>query len=120
MYYLTLFLFILMAIDGPAMAAPSIGDFYAIVNVDLMPSDQVEGKKILLNYRDEVRQNPNVRSISLIQQKDNASNHFILMETFVSEAGYRRFIESDTVRRFRTALYPHLGSPWDERLGSQP
>ncbi|MDT8871149.1 hypothetical protein RAA17_08915 [Komagataeibacter rhaeticus] len=45
MYYLTLFLFILMAIDGPAMAVPSIGDFYAIVNVDLMPSDQVEGKK---------------------------------------------------------------------------
>lgn len=108
-----------MAITVPALAAPTTGAFHSIVNVDLMPSDQVEGEKLLVNYRDQLKNDPNVQSIALIQQAGDASNHFILTETFASETAYRRFIESEAVRRFRAALYPHLGSPWDERLGSE-
>ncbi|OUJ11066.1 putative quinol monooxygenase [Acetobacter sp. DsW_063] len=119
MFYRKFRYLVIVAISTPALAAPTTGAFHSIVNVDLMPSDQVEGEKLLANYRDQVKNDPNVQSIDLIQQAGDASNHFILTETFASETAYRRFIQSEAVRRFRTALYPHLGSPWDERLGSE-
>ncbi|MEE8664310.1 MAG: hypothetical protein SOH81_12170 [Acetobacter sp.] len=101
------------------MAAHATGDIYAIVNIDLLPNEQIEGEKLLIAYLNQMKHDPNILRISLIQQVGGASNHFILMETFTNEASYRRFIELEAVRRFREVLYPYLGSPWDERLGRE-
>jgi quinol monooxygenase YgiN len=111
----------LLAVTAPvsAMAAHATGDIYAIVNIDLLPNEQIEGEKLLIAYLNQMKHDPNILRISLIQQVGGASNHFILMETFTNEASYRRFIELEAVRRFREVLYPYLGSPWDERLGRE-
>jgi quinol monooxygenase YgiN len=90
---------------------------HRIVNVDLMPSDQTVGTQILTGYAHRARSDPDVLSVTLVQQF-GLSNHFILVEAFASKAAYERYLEADYVRSFRSALYPHLGSPWDERLGN--
>ncbi|MEE7441913.1 putative quinol monooxygenase [Methylobacterium oryzae] len=103
-----------LVVAPPAMADEVV---HAVVNIDLMPSDQAAGTKILTEYVQRARQDPNVLSVALIQQ-DGTSNHFILLETFVNRTAYDVHVQSDHVRSFRAALYPHLGSPWDERLGN--
>lgn len=121
MFFRNFLFFCLLAVTAPvsAMGAHATGDIYAIVNIDLMPNEQVEGEKLLIAYLDQMKRDPNILRIGLIQQVGGASNHFILMETFANEASYRRFIELVAVRRFRGVLYPYLGSPWDERLGRE-
>jgi quinol monooxygenase YgiN len=118
MRLLALCLLVGLSIAMPAMAAeaPRGGPVHAVVNVDLMPSDEAAGKALLLDHVRQSRMEAGVRSVTLLQQ-DEGSNHFILIEDFASLDAYRIFGESERVRRFRAALYPHLGSPWDERTG---
>ena len=91
----------------------------AVVLVDVLPTDRAAGRAMLTGYVADARQDPNVRSVTLLQQ-DSIPNHFILVESFPSRAAYDRFVAEDRVRAFRAALFPHLGSPWDERRGAVP
>ncbi|WP_260928406.1 putative quinol monooxygenase [Novosphingobium sp. 9] len=107
--------------SAPALAAsPATVDapVRAIVNVDLMPSDEVPGTALLKAYVAQSRHDADVVSIALVSQ-DGSANHFILDETFASRSAYARFVASSAVRSFRQALFPHLGSPWDERSGTE-
>ena|SRR5579871_4558300 len=97
-------------------AAPADGNVHAIINIDVIPDDEAVGTQILSDYVREARHGSGVLSIHLIQQT-SGSNHFILSEVFANQAAYEQWIQSPAVRKFRDALYPHLGSPWDERLG---
>ena len=83
----------------------------------MIPSDQQAGTAILADFVRRAGQDSDVRSIVLVEQAD-IPNHFILAESFPSRAAYDRFAREDYVRAFRAALFPHLGSPWDERLGT--
>ena len=101
----------------PAVTAVLKQAVHAVVYIDLVPSEQATGSAILAGYARRARQDPELSSVMLIELS-SIPNHFILHEAFVSEAAYQRFTRQAYVRDFRAALYPHLGSPWDERLGS--
>ena len=100
----------------PALAARTDGGVHAIVLVDLMPDQQVQGTRVLVDFVHQARQDRAVRSITLVQQA-SASNHYVIDEAFADQAAYQRFVQAPYVRSFRTALFQHLGSPWDERPG---
>jgi quinol monooxygenase YgiN len=102
-----------LAIAGPATAGETL---HSVVNVDLMPSKQAAGTRILTDYVQGARQDPIVLSATLVRQSGSL-NHFILIQSFATRAAYESHDEADYVRNFRSALHPYLGSPWDERLG---
>lgn len=106
------------AASGAAPTAPALPDraVDAIVFIDVIPSDKQAGTKILTDYARRAQEDPSVGSVVLIEQAD-IPNHFVLEESFPSGSAYARFARKDYVRAFRAALFPHLGSPWDERLG---
>ncbi len=99
-----------------ATAASSEQAIHAVVFVDVIPNDKEAGSALLTAFARRARQDRDLRSIVLIEQ-DAIPNHFILEESFPDRAAYNRFAREDYVRSFRAALFPHLGSPWDERLG---
>ncbi|WP_407674718.1 putative quinol monooxygenase [Novosphingobium terrae] len=109
-------LFAAVMLLGAAPLSAAEGPVHTIVNVDVMPSHEAEGAQILKAYAAQARHDPAVRSVMLIRQLA-PTNHFILDTSFADEATYRRFVESEAFRAFRSQLYPHLGSPWDERIG---
>ena len=106
-----------LASIGATAAVPA--PVHAVVFVDVVPTDREAGAALLQDYVRRAREEPGVRSMVLIQQAD-LPNHFLLEETFTEEASYRRFLGLAWVRAFRTALFRHLGSPWDERIGVEP
>ncbi len=108
----------LLAVEGTALAASGDGALHSIVNVDLPLSEAAAGEQILLRYIRLVRKFPGARSAQLIQQSAEP-NHFIIDEVFDSSAAYEAFIGSSGAKALRNELYPHLGSPWDERIGRE-
>lgn len=102
------------AAGSPTAAAPAT--VHAVVFVDVIPSDKAAGEALLVAFVRRAERDPALRSLTFIKQAD-IPNHFILEETFASSAAYRVFAGRGWVRDFRQALFPHLGSPWDERLG---
>ncbi|QEE39124.1 MULTISPECIES: hypothetical protein [unclassified Methylobacterium] len=104
---------VMLAIALPAMAEEIL---HSVVNVDLMPSKQADGTRMLTDYIQGVRKDPTVLSATLVRQSGSL-NHFILIQAFATRAAYDSHGEADYVRSFRSALYPYLGSPWDERVG---
>ena len=113
---LTAVLASLATFPSSGFAAASNQTFHAIVFIDVIPPDKAIGLATLAGYVRRARQEPGVQSIIIIQQAA-IPNHFILEEAFQDEAAYQRFSSAAWVRAFRAALFPHLGSPWDERLG---
>ena len=103
-------------LTGPAAATLTDRGVHAVVFIDLIPSDKQLGMAILTDYVRRARQDRTLGSVVLIEQAD-IPNHFILEESFASPSAYAGFAREDYVRAFRAALFPHLGSPWDERLG---
>lgn len=116
MYRHSLLVVAALLASGPAIGAGSEDPVRSIVNVDVMPTHHAIGAQILADYARHARQDPAITSLSLIQQS-GSDNHFILETTFTSKAGHDHHVEEDYVRSFRTTLFPHLGSPWDEHLG---
>ena len=102
----------------PVAASAPARTIQAIVYVDLIPTHQAAGSSLLASYVQRARRDPEVNSIALIEQS-RIPNHYIVAESFVGEENYARFRRQAYVRDFRSALYPHLGSPWDERLGTE-
>lgn len=100
----------------PAPATSHALEVHVIVNVDLIPSDAAAGTRLLADHASRARRADGVVAFSLLRQ-DGSTNHFIIDARFASAAAYERFVASPDVRTFRTALYPHLGSPWDARTG---
>ncbi|WP_237478390.1 hypothetical protein [Lichenibacterium dinghuense] len=99
------------------MPVKSDANIHSIVLVDPMPDQQAQGTNVLVNFVREARQDETVRAITLIRQTD-PGNHYVIDMTFAHQSAYYRFIQSPYVRGFRVALFEHLGSPWDERVGS--
>ncbi|MGL4301887.1 MAG: putative quinol monooxygenase [Sphingomonas sp.] len=120
-------LLVLLLLGGSTVASATIAPsaaglpekpVRAVVLIDVIPSDQDEGLAALKDFVRRARQDKDVTSIDLIQQA-TFTNHFMLEEVFPSQSAYRSFLSKDYVRAFRAALFPHLGSPWDERPGQE-
>lgn len=110
---------VLAAVLTLAVVVPAMADetMHSVVNVDLMPSQQSAGTRILTDYVRGARQDPAVRSATLVRQSGSL-NHFILIQSFATKVAYESHDEAGYVKSFRAALHPYLGSPWDERLGT--
>lgn len=102
-----------------ASAAPAEMPVHVIVHIDIMPDHRAAGASLLENYAQQARAARGVQALALIRNGGPDANHFILDETFADDAAYRQFVQADFVRHFRASLYPHLGSPWDERVGTE-
>jgi quinol monooxygenase YgiN len=104
-------LFGTMAASFPAVAAP----INSSVNIDVRPDHLAEGLEVVKDYLRKAKDDPDLTNVRLEQQLD-PPNHFILTQTMADRAVYDKHVQADYVRKFREDLYPHLGSPWDERL----
>jgi quinol monooxygenase YgiN len=93
-------------------AAQSIN---SLVNVDVRPDHVSEGTNVLRDYLGKAKSDPDLTGVRL-EQQIGALNHFVLNQTMADKAAYDRHVQATYVRKFREDLYPHLGSPWDERL----
>lgn len=102
---------------APVPVSAQEAPVHAVVLVDVIPPDMAAGLALLTDYVRRARRDPDLSSVTLIQQF-GIPNHFMLEEVFAGEAARRRFLQKPYVRDFRSALFPHLGSPWDERLGA--
>ncbi|KAF1070823.1 MAG: hypothetical protein GAK45_00684 [Pseudomonas citronellolis] len=110
----------LLASQARAADAP----VYAIVHVDIAPSQVEQAIPLLRSFAEHARHDPAVLDLQVLQQT-GADNHYTLVEVLRSPADYRHFVETDYAKALRTGLQPLLGSPFDERLhsrlaGSQP
>ncbi len=114
---LALALTVASAATRAATADPPGAAVDAVVNVDVIPGDQKTGAALLTGFARRAARDPAVGSVRLIGLSA-APNHFILEEGFADRAAYQLFVAEPYVRAFRADLAPHLGSPWDERLGS--
>jgi quinol monooxygenase YgiN len=95
----------------PALAQP----IHSSVNIDIMPAHLADGMAVLKDYLKEATSDPTLEAIQLLQRTD-APNHFKLDQSMPDQARYDTHIQAAYVRKFRERLFPHLGSPWDERL----
>jgi quinol monooxygenase YgiN len=95
----------------PSTAEP----IHSSVNIDVRPDHLADGMKVLQDYLREAKRDTDLTDIRLEQQL-GLPNHFILNQSMADKATYDRHVQADYVRKFRDELYPHLGSPWDERL----
>ena len=105
------------ASSGLSAAAPE-RPIHVVVFVDVIPTDMAAGSALLATFVRQARRDRALRSIMLVEQT-TMPNHFILDETFATSADYSSFEQRGYVRAFRNALFPHLGSPWDERSGRE-
>lgn len=87
----------------PMIAVAQEQAVHAIVFVDVIPSDQAVGSALLANYVRRARRDAALSNVALIKQAD-IPNHFILEETFTSEAARQQFAQQAYVREFRSAL----------------
>lgn len=88
---------------------------YAVVHVDIEPTNVNAALPLLQAFTEQARHDPSVRHIEVLQQT-GAANHFTVIEVLQSTQAYQAFVQAPYVISMRSQLQPMLGSPFDERL----
>ena len=98
-----------------ASAAIPAEAVYVVAHVDAIPPSAGAALALLKGYAAACRQVPGVRRFEVLREAGRP-NHFTLLEVWENEAARQANEAAETTRRFRSQLYPLLGSPFDERL----
>lgn len=112
---------LVLAAPGPqesSGAKDSNGPMYVIAHVDIVPNHKDDGMKLLKDFEAESRKDQGVVRFEVVEEYARA-NHFTILEVWRNRAAYEAHVTSDHTKRFREALYPMLGSPYDERLNHE-
>jgi quinol monooxygenase YgiN len=86
-----------------------------ITHVDFKPPFAEPGKELLFRHAEELRSTSGLSRCYLLQQTERG-NHFELVTVWESDAAYEAHHSTDATVAFRNAIYPMLGSPWDDRI----
>ena len=109
-----------LALFGPAGHAlaqePAAGGkIYAVVHVDVLPPNTPAGTKLLQQYVLDSRKDKGAVRIEAYVQIGR-ENHFSVVEVWQSQQAFDAHEAAGHTRKFREAIQPMLGSPFDERL----
>ncbi len=97
--------------QSPAPAGP----VYVVTHVDFTPRNAAAGEKALQQYAIDSRKEPGAVRFEVLQEAAQA-NHFIMLETWRDRAAYDAHLGTPTTVRFREAIQPLIGAPFDVRL----
>jgi quinol monooxygenase YgiN len=100
---------------GAHAHADRFKEVVVVTHVDVDPDNVDQAKTFLLPFVVESRDDPGVKSFTLITQ-DPTTNHFQLIEVFRDMRAFNDHVSAEHTIQFRTALQPLLGAPYDERL----
>jgi quinol monooxygenase YgiN len=99
---------------GPSKAATA-GAVYVITHVDFIGPKKDEGLAALKQFgTDNAKETGNLRFD--IWQQANRTNHQTLVAAWRGKAAFDKYETSEQTRKFRDALLPMSGSPYDQRL----
>ena len=94
------------------------GVVHVVTYLDLLPAQASDGRALLIGAVKEQRAHRGCGSVELVQEQ-NRPNHFVLVETWNDLTALESYRATREYLAFRAALQPALGSPLDERRGSQ-
>jgi quinol monooxygenase YgiN len=111
----SLALLALLAASANAFAQAPTGALTVVTHVDVVPDDAEAGAKLLSKEASDARKDPGCLSYEAVQQVDRP-NHFTIVSEWKSRDAFEAASTSAHTKTFRNAIYPMLGSPFDERL----
>ena len=105
---------------GGAEAAAVASPVTVVSMLDIEPDQVVPGNEeaaqiLLRQYLTSSKTEAGLVSINVLQQQ-NATNHFVVVETWQSEDSFNQHTVQASSKSFRTGLTPRLGAPYDQRL----
>jgi quinol monooxygenase YgiN len=105
----------LLAAPAASFAQTSTGAITVVVHVDVLPDDAKAGENLLSKEASDARADPGCLRYEAVQQIGRP-NHFTIVSSWKSRDAFEAASASAHTKAFRNAIYPMLGSPFDERL----
>jgi quinol monooxygenase YgiN len=104
-------------------AEPSAGPVTVVSHVDIkpdeyLPQSQETAARLFHAENTATQQDPGLLSFVILQEV-NSPNHFTLIGTWRDLQSYQRHEGAPHTVKFRQAIQPFLGSPFDSRLHQQ-
>lgn len=112
---LPILLIVSAAVAWAAIPQRSEDAVYVVSHVDLLRQFTDKGIALLKSYEAESRKDPGMVRLDVLEESARP-NHFTILEIWRTQADYDAHVSMQHTKRFRDALYPMLGSPYDERL----
>ncbi|MGH7907246.1 MAG: putative quinol monooxygenase [Candidatus Binataceae bacterium] len=97
------------------MALKTGDTLYVVTHVDVVPKHAAEGEKILREFAAAIRDEAGLIRFEVLQEIARP-NHFTISSAWESAQVFEAHVGAVRTRKFREALHPLLGSPFDERL----
>jgi quinol monooxygenase YgiN len=98
----------------PAMADER-GTIIVVTHIDVIPTNLDQAVPVLKNFAAESKDDPGVVSFQLITWAPT-TNHFQLIQIYNSLGAFNRHVQASHTIRFRSAIQPFIGAPYDERI----
>jgi quinol monooxygenase YgiN len=101
-------------IDAPARS-DDLGEVVVVTHIDIIPGSVDQAERFLEPFVTDSRNDPGVKYFTLITW-DPTTNHFQLIEVFQDMRAFNAHVSAEHTVKFRNALQPLIGAPYDERL----
>ena len=101
--------------NAPAQNPPPQGKLFVVSHVDILGGGNLDkGIQLLKQFAADSRHDPGSVRFEILQE-DGHRNHFTMVEVWQSTEAFQSHEAADHTKRFRTDLFPILGSPFDQR-----
>jgi len=87
-----------------------------VTHVDVPPPRRQDAEALLKTVAEESRKDEGNVRYDVLQESPNRTNHFTIFATWRDAKAFESHEVKPHVRRFREALGPMLGAPYDDRL----
>jgi quinol monooxygenase YgiN len=108
-------LFFLVPAGTAAQSPAPSGPVYVVTHIDFTPRNAAAGEKALLQYALDSRKEAGAVRCEVLQEAA-AANHFIVLEIWRDRPAYDAHLAAADTLRFRDAIQPLIGAPFDTRL----
>jgi quinol monooxygenase YgiN len=99
-----------------AVGGSSGNAFCVVTHVDVPPPRREETEVLLRSLVENSRRHAGALRYDVFQQLAPRTNHFTVVAVWRDEQDFLSYEVQSATRRFRDALGPMLGAPYDERL----
>ena len=103
--------------SGIASAARAVEPVTVMTYIDavpdqFVPQNEEKARALLRQMNADTQGEPGLISFTILRETGRP-NHFALLEVWKSEADFARHLATPHTRKFRDALQPLIGSPYD-------
>jgi quinol monooxygenase YgiN len=102
-------------VGTPAHADDGAGDVVVVTHLDIIPDFVTQAQPLIEQFVVDSRNDPGVKYFTVITWTPT-TNHFQLLEVFKNRRTFDLHVSADHTIKFRNALQPFIGAPYDERL----